>query len=71
MLKPLTFPNPLAGSIPVKLFVLITKCITASIARMPPSGSVPVNRLFLMLNIVLVTFPNVDLVLVTLPNPLS
>eukprot|EP00971_Amphidinium_carterae_P137347 2721448-Amphidinium_carterae.1 len=37
--------RPLSGSIPVKLFSPIEKCITESIARMPPSGSAPAKLL--------------------------
>eukprot|EP00971_Amphidinium_carterae_P240895 4782169-Amphidinium_carterae.1 len=36
-----TFPSPLSGSIPVKLFSPIKKEVTANIARRPPSGSAP------------------------------
>eukprot|EP00971_Amphidinium_carterae_P152934 3031921-Amphidinium_carterae.1 len=41
MRKSMTFLRPLSGSIPVKLFFEISKMLTASIARMPPSGSAP------------------------------
>eukprot|EP00971_Amphidinium_carterae_P023654 466691-Amphidinium_carterae.1 len=36
---------PNTGSTPVKMFTLIAKRVTASIARMPPSGSVPAKWL--------------------------
>eukprot|EP00971_Amphidinium_carterae_P316067 6282444-Amphidinium_carterae.1 len=45
MSKCVTSLSPLSGSFPVKLFPKIEKVVTASIARMPPSGSAPAKRL--------------------------
>eukprot|EP00971_Amphidinium_carterae_P014761 291280-Amphidinium_carterae.2 len=42
--------SPLSGSIPVKLFVPAEMKVTASIARMPPSGRAPMKRFLYMWN---------------------
>eukprot|EP00971_Amphidinium_carterae_P211526 4197122-Amphidinium_carterae.1 len=48
MQKSVTSLSPLSGSIPVKLFSEISKWDTASITRMPPSGSAPEKPLLSM-----------------------
>eukprot|EP00971_Amphidinium_carterae_P182901 3629604-Amphidinium_carterae.1 len=45
MWNSVTTLSPLAGSTPVKLFLAIMNNVTANIARMPPSGSIPAKRL--------------------------
>eukprot|EP00971_Amphidinium_carterae_P008963 176974-Amphidinium_carterae.1 len=45
MRNSVTTLSPLSGSIPMKLFLPISKEVTDSIARMPPWGSAPANWL--------------------------